>query len=440
MPHEVFISYRKIISETQAKILETKINEVFGAGTAFLDTSALETGGEWAVQLKNKLDQAKVVLVVIGKDWTTCCFDYTDMAVGIQEGQRRIDHPEDWVCLEIEEGYKAQKAFPIYMGGAKVGSVNPSAMPVTKPNLQAFFKDIQSDIVISNGHKSHEFEPVFTALEKKGLQRLSLKTTASPPPLVFDKTAVMTEYHCYCCNRDQHYDDLLTFFNDNGAQQPHLHFFFPSLDTDKPESFITRFLLDPYGVNNNYVANRRHRDERSNKITQQDLRPSICQKMIEGEIKRQLEQVVVPNTDLWEVFLFRINLRDWSEKNIHTLLNYLSSTPFQNDFGKHKLLLFFWLNTLGMQETSSKRFFGFFGKKSPDKLQIFQNQLSPKKQMIYLKELTPVDKIDVQNWFSNHSRNTQSYLGLINNQLFSGVEQLRMGDIEPFLLKLIQSK
>ena len=54
MTHEVFISYRKSISKNQAQILKLKIDEYFGADTAFLDKDGLEIGEQWADRLAIK--------------------------------------------------------------------------------------------------------------------------------------------------------------------------------------------------------------------------------------------------------------------------------------------------------------------------------------------------------------------------------------------------
>ena len=55
----------------------------------------MQIGGNWANTLQQRLETAKVIIVVIGPKWVYSQFKFTDEAKGIYEGSRRIDHPED---------------------------------------------------------------------------------------------------------------------------------------------------------------------------------------------------------------------------------------------------------------------------------------------------------------------------------------------------------
>lgn len=208
MAHEVFISYRKSISQYQAQILKTRIDLEFGKDTAFLDNDDLQIGGNWANTLKQKLEAAKVIIVVIGPKWVYSQFDFTDEAKGIYEGSRRIDHPEDWVCWEIEAGHVEKKAFPVYMGGAKIGDVNPNAMPKTKPYLKAFFEEIQG-YEISEKQTPNEFNPIFEALKK---------IIPQPPPPIIDKIT-LHDFHKYTCDRRVQLSEFEEIYENKQAQK-----------------------------------------------------------------------------------------------------------------------------------------------------------------------------------------------------------------------------
>lgn len=436
MAHEVFISYRKSISQREADLLKRQIDDCFGKEVAFIDKTGLEVGDVWPERLEKKLKKCKIIIVIIGKGWIGCKFTKTDEAKNIKEEQRRIDHPNDWVCREIEEGFKAKKAYPFFMGGAETGEVTPGAISNTKPTLRAFFEQVQGHTIPASQH-DYEIEPILRAIEKKGLRRLTNRNLGS---IKFDKTEVITEYHCYCCNRETHYNKLLEFYFKRENKTPHLHFFFPSLDDDKPESFITRFLMDEDAINGNYFLDNRQSNETIEKITQEELNAAICTKKIKNRIKNRVTNATHAPHGSWEAFLFRINLKHWKTHHIKAVLDYLNSEQLKKEFSNHKLLLFFWLNTTGLESQSARKWYNFFTKKNTDILPYIEKQLTDADNMIYLEALPPVGKDDVQNWFSNHCHNTQSYLNIINQQIFVAEDKLSMAKVEDILLKLIQSK
>ena len=215
MAHEVFISYRKSISKDQAQILKTRIDLVFGDDTAFLDNDDLQIGDDWATKLEKKLTTAKVIVVVIGLNWTSCSFSHTIEAKEIFEGERRINHPHDWVCKEIEFGFQAKKIFPVYMGGAKVGSVNPVAMPRQKPYLRSFFEDVQG-FYISDNQQKYEFSPIFEHLETKGLKQRR-------DELPTEKVA-LHDFHQYTCNRRTQLSQFEKIYENKQAQKVQFYY------------------------------------------------------------------------------------------------------------------------------------------------------------------------------------------------------------------------
>jgi len=214
MAHEVFISYRKSISKNQAQILKLKIDEYFGADTAFLDNDDLQIGDQWAEKLATKLTNAQQIIAVIGTGWTECSFDYTDKFNGMKKGQRRIDHTHDWVCKEIEWGCKENKIFSVYMGGAEIGSVTPEDMPDEKPYLSSFFKDVQA-LCISDAHKKYEFAPIFEKLEKSGLTKKIKKDASS---------VVLHDFHKYTCDRREQLSQVEEEFKANSNQKMQFYY------------------------------------------------------------------------------------------------------------------------------------------------------------------------------------------------------------------------
>lgn len=81
----IFISYREDDAKPWALMLAEDLVEAFGKEFVFLDKDRLHAG-RWRDQITQALDHAKVVLVVIGRNWVSI----TD-----QKGQRRLDIPND---------------------------------------------------------------------------------------------------------------------------------------------------------------------------------------------------------------------------------------------------------------------------------------------------------------------------------------------------------
>lgn len=89
---EVFISYRRQDSyETQR--LSEFLEKEFGEEKIFFDSSSIDPGMEWPETIKSSLDDAKILLVIIGDKWLHI--------QDIKSGRRRIDLANDWVRLEI---------------------------------------------------------------------------------------------------------------------------------------------------------------------------------------------------------------------------------------------------------------------------------------------------------------------------------------------------
>ena len=87
----VFLSYRRedvgLIAADIAYALKSKIDAL-----VFFDLQAIEAGTDWQKEIDAALRRSSVVVVLLGKDW----FGRTD------DGQRRIDEPEDIFRKEVE--------------------------------------------------------------------------------------------------------------------------------------------------------------------------------------------------------------------------------------------------------------------------------------------------------------------------------------------------
>ncbi|MBT9311082.1 4a-hydroxytetrahydrobiopterin dehydratase [Leptothoe kymatousa] len=116
MSEQIFISYRRADSTSEAGRLYSSITKELQGGTVFMDTAAIDVGTEWAQELEDALTAAQIVLVVIGPDW---------LRISDEWGMRRIDQPQDWVRREIERALTTdKKLLPVLVKGAKLPPVD----------------------------------------------------------------------------------------------------------------------------------------------------------------------------------------------------------------------------------------------------------------------------------------------------------------------------
>lgn len=101
MPQSVFISYRRLDSQHATFAIADRLRWAFGADEIFFDRGSIRSGNDWPDSLREGLEVAKVMVVVMGNAWLTTAGDW---------GRRRIDDPKDWVRKEIWTGLAQRKA------------------------------------------------------------------------------------------------------------------------------------------------------------------------------------------------------------------------------------------------------------------------------------------------------------------------------------------
>jgi hypothetical protein len=106
----IFISYRREEAADMSGRIADFLDRRFGAGTVFRDVNAILAGSNYVMALQRGLDEASVVLVLIGPHW-----------IHLREpnGMRRIDSPNDFVRYEIATALRTGKlVIPILINGA----------------------------------------------------------------------------------------------------------------------------------------------------------------------------------------------------------------------------------------------------------------------------------------------------------------------------------
>jgi pterin-4a-carbinolamine dehydratase len=127
---KLFISYRRVDSY-ETNRLATALRSEYGEPNIFLDYQSIEGGDEWPVAIQSALNEAAVLIIVIGKNW-----------LFIQDedsGKRKLDMENDWVRQELITFMERQKTnkdlllLPVLIGGAKMPKkehLDPALQPL----------------------------------------------------------------------------------------------------------------------------------------------------------------------------------------------------------------------------------------------------------------------------------------------------------------------
>lgn len=108
----IFISYRRQDEPNFAGRLYDRLVTQFGRSNVFIDVDTIELGLDFAEVIDESLSQCKVMIVIIGKQW---------LQVADENGDLRINNPDDYVRLEIEKALNSQtRVIPILVEGASV--------------------------------------------------------------------------------------------------------------------------------------------------------------------------------------------------------------------------------------------------------------------------------------------------------------------------------
>ena len=105
----IFISYRREDTDFAAAWLFDRLVAHFGEGQIFKDIDTIQPGGDFAEVIRSAVASCDMMLVLIRDRWLT--------ATG-NDGRRRLDHPEDFVRLEIKAALaRSIRVIPVLVGG-----------------------------------------------------------------------------------------------------------------------------------------------------------------------------------------------------------------------------------------------------------------------------------------------------------------------------------
>jgi YVTN family beta-propeller protein len=88
----IFVSYRTATGAFPAAVIYDSLRKSFGQRKIFRDVDSLQGGDRYNDEINNALQNCRVMIVVIDRDWVT---------FPNERGLRRLDEPQDWVRREI---------------------------------------------------------------------------------------------------------------------------------------------------------------------------------------------------------------------------------------------------------------------------------------------------------------------------------------------------
>jgi hypothetical protein len=109
---KIFINYRRDDTAATAGRLHHALEQAFGRDDLFMDVDSIPPGEEFVDYLKSKVDKCDIFLCLIGPNW---------LDVKTEDGERRLDNPDDYVRIEIAAALARKiRAIPVIVDGAKL--------------------------------------------------------------------------------------------------------------------------------------------------------------------------------------------------------------------------------------------------------------------------------------------------------------------------------
>jgi hypothetical protein len=104
------LSYRRDDASTYAPRLYNSLADRYSKERVFMDIDSLELGMDFEDAINETVARCHVLLALIGRRW---------LAASDEEGNRRLENPEDLVRLEVEAALARNvRVVPVLVGGA----------------------------------------------------------------------------------------------------------------------------------------------------------------------------------------------------------------------------------------------------------------------------------------------------------------------------------
>ncbi|MFC3966162.1 toll/interleukin-1 receptor domain-containing protein [Nocardia jiangsuensis] len=113
---KIFLNYRIADSAYAVREISKQMAERFGRDNIFRDDDSLRLGTLYARRIRKALEQADLLVAVIGPHW----LDASDTT-----GNRRLDDREDWVRLELATAYRRETpVIPVLLDDTELPAVD----------------------------------------------------------------------------------------------------------------------------------------------------------------------------------------------------------------------------------------------------------------------------------------------------------------------------
>lgn len=133
---KLFISYRRADARGIAGRLGDTLGAYFGDDRVFRDIENIAGGADFGNVIEQNLQTADAIIVLIGPDW---------LSMKNENGQRRLDDPEDWVAQEIAVAIELKKPiFPVLIENAsmpRMDELPDKLKPLTRYNALTISDD-----------------------------------------------------------------------------------------------------------------------------------------------------------------------------------------------------------------------------------------------------------------------------------------------------------
>lgn len=133
---KLFISYRRSDARGIAGRLSDTLSAYFGDDRVFRDIENIAGGADFGNVIEQNLQNADAVIILIGPDW---------LSTKNENGQRRLDHPQDWVAQEIAVAMQLKKPiFPVLVENTpmpRADELPEKLKPLTRYNALSISDD-----------------------------------------------------------------------------------------------------------------------------------------------------------------------------------------------------------------------------------------------------------------------------------------------------------
>jgi septum formation protein len=149
----IFLSYRREDSASQTREIKNVLERA--EYNVFMDRS-IWPGDVWPIEIENALNNAHVVLAIIGEKWLKCRDE--------SSGRRRIDNENDWVRRELSRALQTnKKVIPVLIYGTRMPSQedlpedlkdlsNRKAVKLTEDNWEDDLENLLNKIPSRESH------------------------------------------------------------------------------------------------------------------------------------------------------------------------------------------------------------------------------------------------------------------------------------------------